>query len=411
MVRVLEEVAVAVTETQTFQSKPLPELGAALLSAAMALPCVVGVAHAESAPEKGTLSFKYLDYKERQQLIGDAAKGDAGLYSKSGASAFDDRIRVKATASSVMLPLNAEWSMAGTLITDSISGASPAYHTEALTAMKDFRRAVDTSLTHYLPNGTVTVGLSHSGENDYISRGVSLLTTRATEDKNTTWTAGVGLNRDVINPSNRIVFNESKRGTDFILGVTQVMSMNDIVQVNLGYFNGRGYFSDPYKIYDERPRDRSHETLQARWNHHFSELNGTSRLAYRYYTDNWGIRSHTFDAEWVQAFGDGWRVAPALRYYTQTAANFYVEADPSLSPFPPNPPANARYFSEDQRVSAFGGLTMGVKLSKQLNLDTKVDVKFEQYGQKGAWTLLGSGSKGLAPFYARSLQVGITHSF
>lgn len=401
----------AVTETQTFQSKPLPELGAALLSAAMALPCVMGVAHAESAPEKGTLSFKYLDYKERQQLIGDAAKGDAGLYSKSGASTFDDRIRVKATASSVMLPLNAEWSMAGTLITDSISGASPAYHTEALTAMKDFRRAVDTSLTRYLTNGTVTVGLNHSGENDYISRGVSLLATRATEDKNTTWTAGVGLNRDVINPSNRIVFNETKHVTDFILGVTQVLSMNDIVQFNLGSFKGRGYFSDPYKIYDERPRNRSHETLLARWNHHFSDLNGTSRLAYRYYTDNWGIRSHTFDAEWVQAFGEGWRVAPALRFYTQTAANFYVEADPSLSPFPPNPPANARYFSEDQRVSAFGGFTMGVKLSKQLNLDTKVDVKFEQYGQKGAWTLLGSGSKGLAPFYARSLQVGITHSF
>lgn len=401
----------AVTEPQTFQSKPLPELGATLLSAAMALPCVMGVAHAESAPEKGTLSFKYLDYKERQQLIGDAAKGDAGLYSKSGASTFDDRIRVKATASSVMLPLNAEWSMAGTLITDSISGASPAYHTEALTAMKDFRRAVDTSLTRYLPNGTVTVGLNHSGENDYISRGVSLLATRATEDKNTTWTAGVGLNRDVINPSNRIVFNETKHVTDFILGVTQVLSMNDIVQFNLGSFKGRGYFSDPYKIYDERPRNRSHETLLARWNHHFSDLNGTSRLAYRYYTDNWGIRSHTFDAEWVQAFGEGWRVAPALRFYTQTAANFYVEADPSLSPFPPNPPANARYFSEDQRVSAFGGFTMGVKLSKQLNLDTKVDVKFEQYGQKGAWTLLGSGSKGLAPFYARSLQVGITHSF
>lgn len=401
----------AVTEPQTFQSKPLPELGATLLSAAMALPCVMGVAHAESAPEKGTLSFKYLDYKERQQLIGDAAKGDAGLYSKSGASTFDDRIRVKATASSVMLPLNAEWSMAGTLITDSISGASPAYHTEALTAMKDFRRAVDTSLTRYLTNGTVTVGLNHSGENDYISRGVSLLATRATEDKNTTWTAGVGLNRDVINPSNRIVFNETKHVTDFILGVTQVLSMNDIVQFNLGSFKGRGYFSDPYKIYDERPRNRSHETLLARWNHHFSDLNGTSRLAYRYYTDNWGIRSHTFDAEWVQAFGEGWRVAPALRFYTQTAANFYVEADPSLSPFPPNPPANARYFSEDQRVSAFGGFTMGVKLSKQLNLDTKVDVKFEQYGQKGAWTLLGSGSKGLAPFYARSLQVGITHSF
>ena len=417
MVQALAEVAVVATNsfihtahavTSSVPQRPLPELGAALLSAALALPCVMGVAHAESAPEKGTLSFKYLDYKERQQLMGDAANSGAGTYSNSGASAFDDRIRVKATASSVVLPLSAEWSMAGTLITDSISGASPAYHTEALTGMKDFRRAVDTSLTHYLPNGTVTVDISHSGENDYISRGVSLLATRATEDKNTTWTAGIGANRDAINPSNRIVFNETKRGTDLILGVTQVVSMNDIVQFNLGYYHGHGYFSDPYKIYDERPRDRSHETLQARWNHHFSELSGTSRLAYRYYTDNWGIRSHTFDAEWVQSFGNGWSAAPALRFYTQTAA---VEADPSLSPFPPNPPANAQYFSEDQRVSAFGGLTMGMKLTKQLNLDTKVDVKLEQYGQKGAWTMLGSGSKGLAPFYARSLQVGITHSF
>jgi hypothetical protein len=183
------------------------------------------------------------------------------------------------------------------------------------------------------------------------------------------------------------------------------------VQFNLGLYNGRGYFSDPYKIYDERPRDRSHQTFQTRWNHHFADLNGTSRLAYRYYSDNWGIRSHTMDAEWVQRLGGGWSVAPAVRYYSQTAAKFYVEVDPTLAPFPTSPPADARYFSEDQRVSAFGGLTVGMKLVKQLSLDTKVDLKFEQYGQKGVWSLIGSGSKGLAPFYARSLQVGLTHTF
>ena len=391
--------------------KQLPELGAALLSATMALPCVMGVAHAESAPEKGTLSFKYLDYKERQQIADGASAGYGLSDSKSGASAFDDRIRVKATASKLVLPINSEWSMSGTLITDSISGASPAYHTEALTGMKDFRRAVDTSLTHYTPDGTFTFGVNHSGERDYVSRGVSLLATRATENKNTTWTAGIGVNRDQINPSNRIVFNETKNGTDLLLGVTQVMSMNDIVQFNLGYYKGHGYYSDPYKIYDERPRNRNHETLQTRWNHHFSELNATTRLAYRFYTDNWGIRSHTFDAEWVQNVGWGWSAAPAIRYYTQTAAKFYVEADPSLSPFPPNPPMGAQYFSEDQRMSAFGGLAFGMKLVKQINLDTKVDFKFEQYGQKGSWILSGKGSQGLAPFYARSIQVGLTHAF
>jgi hypothetical protein len=134
-------------------------------------------------------------------------------------------------------------------------------------------------------------------------------------------------------------------------------------------------------------------------------------LAYRYYTDSWGIRSHTLDAEWVQQIGNGWSAAPAVRYYSQTAAKFYVEVDPSILPFPPSPPANAKYFSEDQRMSAFGSLTLGMKLTKQLNLDTKVDVKLEQYGQKGIWILSGNGSKGLAPFYARNLQVGITRSF
>jgi len=393
------------------QNNQLPELGAALLSAAMALPCVMTSAQAESAPEKGILSFKYLDYKERQQISADAANGYSATSSNSGASAFDDRIRVKATASSVMVPLNAEWSMSGTMITDSISGASPAYHTQALTGMKDFRRAFDSSLTHYLPDGTLTVGVNHSSERDYLSRGISLLATHANESKNTTWTAGIGINHDVINPSNRIVSNEKKSGTDLILGVTQVLTMNDIAQLNLGLYSGRGYFSDPYKVYDERPRDRSHQTLQSRWNHHFSDWDGTSRLAYRYYTDNWGIRSHTFDVEWVQQLGSGWSVTPAVRYYTQTAAKFYVEADASLSPFPPNPPADARYYSEDQRVSAFGGITFGLKLVKQLSLDTKVDIKLEQYGQKGAWSMVGAGSKGLAPFYARSLQLGLTHAF
>jgi hypothetical protein len=62
-------------------------------------------------------------------------------------------------------------------------------------------------------------------------------------------------------------------------------------------------------------------------------------------------------------------------------------------------------------MSALGALTMGVKLTKQLTLDTKIDLKLEQYGQKGAWILSGAGSKGLAPFYARNLQVGMTHSF
>ena len=408
-------VAINITNSNPSKMRPTcskrhSELGAALLSAAIALPCALPSARAESAPEKGSFSFKYLDYKERQQVVA-GLEGEYAADVKSSASAFNDRIKVKATAMQVALPLNSEWSFSGTQITDSISGASPAYHTLALTGMRDFRRALDASVTHYVPQGTLTMGLNRSVENDYISRGVSILGTRATEDKNTTWTAGIGLNSDQINPSNQIVSNETKKGLDLIAGVTQIVTMNDIVQLNLGYYAGRGYFSDPYKVYDERPRNRQHTTAQLRWNHHFNDWAATSRTAYRFYTDSWGVQSHTLEGEWVQRFMANWSVAPSVRYYTQTASRFYVPADPSAYPFAPNPPENARYFSEDQRLSAFGGLTLGMKVSNQIDLDTKIDIKIEQYGQKGSWMLFGNGSRNLAPFYFRSLQIGLTRAF
>ena len=50
-------------------------------------------------------------------------------------------------------------------------------------------------------------------------------------------------------------------------------------------------------------------------------------------------------------------------------------------------------------MSAFGGLTMGMKLTKQLNLDTKIDVKLEQYGQKGVWILSAMGISWRRPVF------------
>lgn len=362
----------------------------------MALPCVLIPAHAESSPDRGFVSVRYLDYRDSQG-------GPDG--------ARVDRIHVRAPSVMAMVPITPEWSAAGTLVTDSISGASPAYHTQGLGRMRDFRRAVDASLTRYMPQGTLTLGVSHSGESDYVSRGASVLATRSSYDKNTVWSAGVGASRDQINPTNRIVESESKQGLDLLLGVTQVMGMRDIVQLNLGLYSGRGYFSDPYKVYDERPRTRTHQTMLLRWNHHFESSQTTARLGYRHYKDSWGIRSHTFDTELVQPVGGGWSVAPALRVYTQGSADFYVGADPNTYPFPPSPPPNALHYSEDQRVSAFGARTYGLKVSKLIGLDARVDVKFERYEQRGSWTLFGSGSTGLAPFFARSVQLGLTHWF
>ena len=173
-------------------------MGMGLMSAALAMQLLVSprLAVADSAPERGLMAFKYLDYLDSQP--------------------GSDRIRVKAPSLLVMKPLSSEWSMSGTYTTDTISGASPAYHTQALRNMHDQRHALELSATHYDPLGTQTLGGSFSKEADYLSRGLFYSWTQSSEDKNTTWNAGVSTNSDQINPTNHIVANETKQSLDLI---------------------------------------------------------------------------------------------------------------------------------------------------------------------------------------------------
>ena len=371
--------------------KSKPALG--LMGAAMALQLLVSPqgAIADSAPDRGLVAFKYLDYLDSQP--------------------GSDRIRVKAPSLLVMKPLSSEWSMSGTYTTDSISGASPAYHTKALRNMHDQRHAVELSTTHYDALGTQTYGGSFSKELDYLSKGLFYSFTQSTEDKNTTWNAGLSTNSDQINPTNHIVSNETKQSLDFIAGVTQVMGVYDIAQLQVGRYLGQGYFSDPYKVFDLRPRTRKHSTLMGKWNHHFESNQSTLRMSYRYYEDSWGIESHTLNMEWVKPLQNQWTVMPYLRLYTQSAASFFVNADNSGLPFPPNPSLDATYYSEDQRMSAYGAHTYGFKVSKLIDPSTTLDLKLEQYQQRAGWRIGGSGSSGLDPFLAKTIQLGISHYF
>ena len=361
-----------------------------LLSVAMVLP-VAMQARAESMPERGQASLKYLDYQESQP----------------GA----DRILVHAAALEVLAPVAGEWALGATLVADSISGASPIFHTTGLTKMHDRRNALDVSATKYISDASVTLGTSVSTESDYFSRGLSLQGNLSSESRNTAWTAGIGINSDDIHPTTGSVKGETKHVSKMLVGVTQVLTPDDIVQANIGVSRGRGYFSDPYKIFDNRPRQRLERTLTFRWNHYLAATGGVFYMDYRYFTDSWDIKSHTLDFEYSHPLGDGWNVAPLLRLYDQSAAGFYMDDDPRSNPFSTVRPNPAAYRSGDQRLSAFGGRTLGIKVGKQIDADWRIDFKAEHYEQRSEWRFSGGGSPGLLPFRARMFQFGLSRQF
>ena len=73
----------------------------------------------------------------------------------------------------------------------------------------------------------------------------------------------------------------------------------------------------------KRPGDRQRISLTFKINHHLYPSDDTLHASYRYYTDDWGIDSHTFDVDYRFNFDDTKYLEPRLRLYTQTKADFY----------------------------------------------------------------------------------------
>ena len=362
----------------------------ALLAAALALPGMIPTgAQAQAAPDRGSVEFKYLDYRDWQP----------------GA----DRMTVRSPSMYAVMPLSDTLVVEGSVVYDSMSGASPLYYNTLSGAsgvgVTDYRTAGEVKVTKYFNGMSIGVGAAVSSERDYLSRAGSIEWRIFSDDRNRTWAFGFGGTNDRINPVNGVVVNAPRNTLDFLVGVTQALSPSAIVQSNLTYSRGHGYYSDPYKPLDTRPTHREVFAWLTRYNQHFPTSDATLRLSYRYLHDSFGSSSNAFEATWFQPLPQGWSIAPSLRYYTQTAADFYF--DP---PFPEGYGSGQNY-TADTRLSAFGAFTPAVTVAKAFAEGWSAELKFAFYRQRASWQLGGNGSPGLEPFSARWIEAGIAKSF
>jgi len=369
-----------------------------LLAAALLLPGVLPLAtpaHAETAPEEAVVATKLLDYQDRQP----------GL----------KRTHVEAPSLYLLLPIQGEWSLEASAVHDTVSGASPRYHTAISSASRqtESRTAGDFRLTHYAARQSWYAGAAVSDEHDFHSRAVSGGASFASDDNNRTLSIAAAFTQDRIGSTDDPTLDERRRTWQLTAGLTQNLSPRDIVQGSVTLGRGIGFYDDPYKFPDHRPGHRNQVVAAARWNHHVEPWGATLRSGYRYYADSFGIRAHTLDVEWAQPLNERFKLSPGLRYYTQSAARFYFDPvyDATLGePFPPGwrPGTIA---SADQRLSAFGALSASIRLDVKLDKAWALDLTLERYEQRGSWRLGGGGSPGLAPFSARWIQFGASYRF
>lgn len=370
-----------------------------VVAASALLAAVPLAAHAEAAVEGTTLSIKYGAYGDSQP----------GL----------ERIAVRTPSVSLQTPLAENWSFEGSWVGDSVSGASPRMYdlVSSASQMTDYRKAADAKITRQFDRAAVSASVAYSDEHDYTSRTLGLQGRWSSENNNSTLTLGHARSLDridnTLNGANTAI-DERRRGSEFLVGLTQVLTPQDLVQVNLTRTLAKGYLNDPYKTLDERPDHRNAWVALVRWNHHLDGRDAALRSSYRVYRDTYGVTAHTVSLEWAQSL-DKWTLTPGVRYHSQTAADFYVppvvRADGSIDQGGSirRAVAQAGPRSMDQRLSAYGAVTLSFKAAYKLSTQDTVDFKVERYQQRSGWAL-GNGS-GLGPFNAWFAQAGWSHRF
>lgn len=298
-------------------------------------------------------------------------------------------------------------------------------------SFKDTRTAFNLSWDQPLgENNRVTVGGNFSHEYDFTSTGFNAAFARDFNDKNTTLSLGVSLESDTINavggiptaftsPATSIGSNaeeddnrtnalnihkpssDTKKVNDILLGVSQVMNRHWLTQLNYSRSTSSGYQNDPYKIlsvvnargetvndaagaslllYENRPSDRTRQSIY--WSNKIHLTEDVIDIAFRHYWDDWGVTAETLDLRYHLALSEHAYLEPHLRYYTQTAADFYKPFLVSGSDVI-NGVAQIDYASSDPRLAKLQGTTLGLKWGYELGRNSEFNIRLESYKQTG----------------------------
>lgn len=274
-------------------------------------------------------------------------------------------------------------------------------------------------------NSKLGLGLNVSNEFDFQSFGGSLNFARDFNQHNTTLSSGLSFEYDLIKPvggapvagtalimggggegenenenegGSKAGGQKSKQVFDVLFGVSQVITPRLVTQFNYSFGRSNGYHTDPYKmlsvvdplfgttlgyVYESRPETRLRHSLFGQAKYALGD--DVIDASYRFYRDDWGISSHTFDLSWRWEFAAGRHyLQPQVRWYRQTAADFYHHSlvsgrDVNGSGALPT----GTHASADPRLAAFTATTFGLKYGFVPSANQEISLRVLRYQQAG----------------------------
>jgi hypothetical protein len=274
---------------------------------------------------------------------------------------------------------------------DIVSGASIDVRTSGASPYREKRTQDGLNAEFLYGKTTYTLGVTHSYEPDYRSNTASFgisqsmfgdLTT-VTMNYRRTWNDVFKMeclidDKDLHYPCVEKVHDPSfgKKDMDersYGVGLTQILTRNSILSVNLEVITDEGWLSNPYRsmLYADPtsgsgfglgaevdPSTRTSNAVGLDYKY-FLPWRAALDLQYRYFEDTWHIRSHTAQLGYTQPWRN-WTFDGTVRFYTQTHADFYSDLFTSANEF--------NFMSRNRELSSFNSLMAGAGAAYQFHI-------------------------------------------
>jgi hypothetical protein len=358
------------------EPKPPSQLRDVLHTAALTLLLIPGAAKAQSAPPAtDRIDFTSLLYGEqsRTQVIEPIVRFTHLMADGQSVSVQAGIDVITGSSPTGALPsgtVQTRTSASGHVIT-SPAGQIPLapFHDTRLSLDGEWQKPV----SRYV---ITTVGGHLSREKDYQSLGINAKVSTDVMNRLLTLTVGGGVSHDTVFPvggtpeglsDGTIVRtgSNSKNVTNVLLGASRILTRRWMVAVNGTQTDERGYLTEPYKVIsimghvngspvgeltDKRPSTRNRSSLLFSSVYHLTD--DVAYTSYRYYRDTWGVRSHTLDLKYRHDLDEQAYIEPLVRYYQQTAANFFTIGIPEGAELP-------NFATSDYRLGSLKTITVG----------------------------------------------------
>lgn len=300
-----------------------------------------------------------------------------------------------------LTPIGPNFVLTADVIRESMTGASPLGGVKVAeddvrvvmsgASISEERQDVTLGGAWYGESNVYKVSVGQSIENDYDARYASIGTDFNFNQDSSTIGFTLSASNDELTPTdaeqaNRIPFAE-KSSRSAHIGYTQILTRNLIAQTGLGATRLEGYLSDPYKAgsiispQDRRPDERLQYVWTFAFRYFMEPVSTALQFDYRYFTDDWGIDSHTVKAGLERQFGVSLQLGLGLRWYMQSEAGFYEPyAVPQVTPQP-------EFFSMDYRLSPYGAVSANLSGKWEFISGWSAVFVVERYRSSGDYSL------------------------